>query len=149
MRPDARKHGCLSVERGLATPLLLTGQWPDFRRLRRADCFALFPQIAMLHHRRPRPRVRSTNRSVQVEPSHAFTYSKSPLHRNLAISSPIGSSRDSGVRQRRRVFSSQCESPFRGPGHDLSELFVAVEKSVQRFQIRAGRRRRAFFRSAP
>ena len=60
---------------------------PAFRRSRWAACFARFPQIAMLHHLLARPRVRSTNRSVQVEPWHAFAYSKSSPHTNLPTSS--------------------------------------------------------------
>jgi hypothetical protein len=40
---------------------------------------ARLPQIAMLHHRRARPRVWSANISVQAGPSPAFTFEKSFL----------------------------------------------------------------------
>jgi NAD(P)-dependent dehydrogenase (short-subunit alcohol dehydrogenase family) len=41
------------------------------------------PQIAMLHHLRARPRVRSANISVQAGPSHAFTFDTPSRSRSL------------------------------------------------------------------
>ena len=42
-------------------------------RVRCAACFARLPQIAMLHHLRASPRVRSRKNSVHVGQPHAFT----------------------------------------------------------------------------
>lgn len=52
----------------------------------------------MLHQRRARARVRSMNISVQLWPSHAFTWVKSSSTTRRAIASPIGSSSASGDR---------------------------------------------------
>ncbi len=84
----------------------------------------------MLHHRLARRRVWSANIKVQPCPSHALTLAKSSSHTNFARASPIGSSRDSGDRQRRIVLrsmrprlpaliwvnvSSRAKSRLRGP----------------------------------
>ena len=50
-RIDESPCGC-----GPGRMSLSTGSWAAFRRLRWASCFARFPQIAMLPHRRARPR---------------------------------------------------------------------------------------------
>src|ERR1700730_13891493 len=76
-------------------------------RLRCAACLARLPQIAMLHHLLARLLVWSANARVQPCPSHAFTWVNSSSHTNFASASPIGSSRDSGDRQRRIIRSSR------------------------------------------
>ena len=87
------------------------------RRVRsRCDaCFARFPQMAMLHHRRAWPRVRSTKRSVQGERLHAFTCVKSSPQIKSAMAFAIGSSRVSGERQRLSNRHVNCDCARRWP----------------------------------
>src|SRR6516162_10368432 len=63
----------------------------------------------MLHQRRAWPRVLSRKKSVQGDFSHDFTREKSSDVIKLAIACAIGRSRESGVRQRRRVRHSSPE----------------------------------------
>ena len=70
-------------------------------RFRCANCFARLPQIAMLHHRRARLRVRSAKRSVQATPSQVFTCKKSSVQTNCASAAAIGRSSASGERHLR------------------------------------------------
>ena len=76
-------------------------------RSRWAACLARLPHIAMLHHRLPRLRLWSAKIRVQLYPSHARMLAKSSSHTHRANAWPIGSSRDSGDRQRRVVCSSR------------------------------------------
>ena len=105
------------------------------RRVRsRCDaCFARFPQVAMLHHRRAWPRVRSTKRSVQGERSHAFTCVKSSPQIKSAMAVAIGSSRVSGERQRLSNRHMNCDCPRRWPRSIaiLTERLVTREHTVQ------------------
>ena len=87
------------------------------RRVRsRCDaCFTRFPQMAMLHHRRAWPRVRSTKRSVQGERLHAFTCVQSSPQIKSAMALAIGSSRVSGERQRLSSRHVNCDCARRWP----------------------------------
>jgi pimeloyl-ACP methyl ester carboxylesterase len=66
----------------------------------------------MLHHRLARRRVRSAKIRVQTCPSHARMLTKSSSQAHFANASPIGSSKDSGDRQRRIVCSSRRSPPL-------------------------------------
>ena len=91
---------------------------PLLRRRARSRCdacFARFPQMVMLHHRRAWPRVRSTKRSVQEERSHAFTCVKSSPQIKSAMAVAIGISRVSGERQRLSNRQVNCDRARRWP----------------------------------
>ena len=85
------------------------GRFRRFKRERWSACLARFPQTVMLHQRRACPRVLSRKKSVHGDFSHAFTRERSSEVRKFAIACAIGKSKESGVRQRRRVRHSSAD----------------------------------------
>src|SRR3984957_18075975 len=95
------------------SPMFLTGSAQVSCELRRVACLARLPQTAMLHHRRARPRVRSTNSSLQPKPSHARMLLKSSLQTSSAMACAIGSNSVSSERQTRLLVHSKPEPAMR------------------------------------
>ena len=109
--------------------------WSAFRRLRWAACFALFPQIAMLHHRRAR-----AARAIHEQKRTGRTLAGLHILKIFAADE-FGDFLADRQEQRFRGTPSpqrlqpQSGSPSLGLGHDLIESFVAVEQVVQRLQF--------------